>query len=171
MKWKTILVMALSMALLVSRVQAQRIVQSDYNAFTGERNIETSIVSLKSGFSNGFGIAFRAYKNNIYLTFVGYGKKNGAVAEDDRLQFILADGNIIKFDLRVQLPSNESSVPNLYLHHYFISKKEVEALLAQSVVIVRVVSANAYNDLPIARRNARDLVNICSLFLKEMNKF
>ena len=151
--------------------KAQSIVHSDYDGFTGNRNIETSIVSLKSGFSTGFGIAFRVERKNYYMSLIGYGKKNRSVAEEDRLQFILKDGSIIKFDSRVQLPSNESSVPNLYIHHYYISKNEVDALKKNPVSIVRVVSPSAHVDFAVSKKNSGELIKVSKLFIDEINKY
>lgn len=150
---------------------SQSITFSDYNGFTGQHDIETSIVSLKPGFSNGFGVALRSVSGNIYLTFIGYGKRNRQVTEDERIKFILKNGRVVKFDSRVQLPSNESSVPNLFIHHYYITRLEVEALKNNPVVIMRTVSLSTQKDQAIGKRQARDLVKLSELFLNELDKF
>lgn len=150
---------------------AQSIKHSEYNGFTNEYTIETSIVTLKQGYTTGFGVALQAVSNALYLTFIGYGKNNTLVKEDERIQFILSDGTTVKFASRVQLPSNESAVPNLYIHHYFISKKEIELLKTNPVLIMRVVSENSQNDIAINRKGAKELVKLSELFLKEMSRY
>lgn len=150
---------------------AQYIKVNEYNAFTGEHYIETGIASLKSGYSTGFGVALRSYGKNIFLSFIGYGKKNRAVTEDERVQFLLQDGSVVRFNSRVQLPSNESAVPNLYIHHYIISKLEVEALQKSPVLIVRKVSLAGQEDIAVNRKLSKELISLCESFLAEMNKF
>jgi len=152
-------------------VSGQAIVHSDYNGFTNEYNIETSIVSLKQGYTTGFGVSYRAINNALYLTFVGYGKKNTLVNEDERIEFILKDGTSVKFPSRVQLPSNESTVPNIYIHHYFISKKEVELLKNSPALILRVFAEGYHNDIPISRKGAMQLMKASELFLGEMSRY
>jgi hypothetical protein len=149
----------------------QSISRSEYNGFTGEYSIESSIVTLKQGYTTGFGVTLQAVSNALYLTFIGYGKKNTLVNEDERIQFLLKDGTVIKFPARVQLPSNESAVPNLYIHHYYISKKEIELLQASPVLIMRVVSINTQNDIAINKKGAKELMKLSADFLKEMTKY
>ena len=168
---KKTLAVVLICTLFCTASSSQSITHSEYNGFTGKYDIETSIVSLKPGFSNGFGVALRSVSGNFYLTFVGYGKKDRSVTEDERIQFILKDGSIVKFDSRVQLPSNESSVPNLFIHHYYISRHEVEALKRTPALIMRVVSLSSHKDFAIGKRQAKDLVKLSELFLKELDKF
>jgi hypothetical protein len=168
---KIILIVALFVPVLPATVCAQSITRSQYNGFTSEYDIETSIVTLKQGYTTGFGMSLRAVSNALYLTFIGYGKKNTLVSEDDRIELLLLDGTIIKFPARAQLPSNESGVPNLYIHHYFISKKEVELLTKSPAVIMRVVSEASHNDIAINKKGARQLMKLGDLFLKEMVKY
>ena len=167
---RKILLLIVYILVALSTVDAQRINRSVYNGYTDEREIETSIVTLKEGFSTGFGVSFRAYNYNLYMSVVGYGNKNTAVSEDERLQFILNDGTVIKFASRVQLPANETAIPNLYIHHYYISKHDVEALLKGTLVIIRKVSLNGHFDLPVKKKHAKDLLELSKVFLKELNK-
>ncbi|WP_207496945.1 hypothetical protein [Aridibaculum aurantiacum] len=171
---KRSLVLSISFMLLVVLAQpasSQSIRLSNYNGFTGEHDIETSIVTLKNGFTNGFGVSLRSYGHNQYLSFIGYGSNNRAVGENDRLQFVQQDGSIIKFDSRVQLPSNQTPVPNLYIHHYFITRREVEALQKTPVTSVRVVSAYSQTDIPVSKKMAKELVRLSEIFIKELDKF
>lgn len=170
MKWILFFVIIFSI-ITCPASYAQSITHSQYNGFTGEHEIETSIVSLKPGFSNGFGVAYRAISGNILLSFIGYGKKNKKVTEDERLQFMLKNGTVVKFDSRVQLPSNESSVPNLYIHHYYISRHEVDALSQHPVVMMRAVSLSSVTEFSIGKKQAKDLLSLSKIFLKEMDKF
>jgi hypothetical protein len=159
------------LALPVNNVCGQRITRSEYNGFTSEYDIESSIVTLKQGYTTGFGVALRAVSNTLYLTFIGYGKKNTLVNEDERIQFLLYDGTVIKFPTRIQLPSNESAVPNLYIHHYFISKKEIELLKSSPVLVMRVYSESSHNDIPVNKKGAKDLMKLSEVFLAEMSKY
>jgi hypothetical protein len=168
---KIILLICLIALALPATVDAQSITRSQYNGFTSEYDIETSIVTLKQGYTTGFGMALRAVSNALYLTFIGYGKKNTLVNEDERIQLLLLDGTVIKFPARAQLPSNESGVPNLYIHHYFISKREVELLTKSPAVIMRVVSETSHNDIPVKKKCARQLMKLGDMFLKEMVKY
>ncbi|HEX8461391.1 MAG TPA: hypothetical protein VF623_08170, partial [Segetibacter sp.] len=96
------------------------------DGFTDKRTIETSIVSLKQGFSTGFGVAFMSINKNYYLNFVGYGKGSTIVNEEDRLWFVLEDGAVIKMNARVDIHYENEDYRNIYIHHYYIRLQDIE---------------------------------------------
>jgi hypothetical protein len=150
---------------------SQSIKHSNYNGFTGEYTIETSIASLKQGFSTGFGISYRAIKNALYLTFIGYGKNNTVVKEDERIQFVLKNGDIVDLDARVQLPANESSVKNVYIHYYYLSNRKLEQMKSSPVLLLRVYSKTSVNDIAVKKKGAEELMELSELFWQELRKY
>jgi hypothetical protein len=161
----------LACLLIPLALSAQRIKKNEVNGFTDERTIETSIVTLKQGFSTGFGVEFTAVNKIYYLSLIGYGRNNSVVANDDRLQFIFNNGAIVKFNSRVELPSGDGAVPNLYIHHYYIKLSDIEMIRNNTIVIVRVMSPDgSANDIPVVKKNAKELSKLSEIFIKEVNK-
>lgn len=151
-------------------LHAQSIKKNEVNGFTDERTIETSIVTLKQGLSTGFGVEFNAVNKIYYLSFIGYGRNNTVVTDDDRLQFIFNNGAVIKFNSRVELASGDGAVPNLYIHHYYINADDIETIKNNTIVIVRVISAEGETDIPIAKKNAKQLNKLAEVFLNALKK-
>jgi hypothetical protein len=92
------------------------------------------------------------------------------IKNDDHIHLLLSSGAVIKFDSRVELASNNSGIPNLYIHHYFISLKEIEALRDNRVSIVRVVSSNSQTVAVVSKKNSIELNKLSEVFLKEVIK-
>jgi putative component of toxin-antitoxin plasmid stabilization module len=165
---KNLLIVYLLLLSVIST--AQRITRSEVNGFTDERTIQTSIVSLKQGFSTGYGIQYTAVNRVYYISFIGYGKKSTVIKDEDRVHFLLNDGTVIKFNSRVELPSGEASRPNLYIHHYYIDLKDIEALKRNKISIVRVISPNVQADTLVSKKNSSELSKLSEIFLKEVSK-
>ena len=151
-------------------VSAQRITKNEVNGYTDERLIETDIVSLKSGFSTGFGVQYKAANKFFYLNFVGYGRSRTAITEDDRVHIILNNGNVIKLVGRVKLPANESSVPNIFIHHYYILKSDIELLKNFPASIIRVVSPAGQTDYAMGRKKEKAFMKLSKVFFEEIGK-
>jgi hypothetical protein len=155
---------------ITSLVRSQKIIKSEMNGYTDERTIETDIVSLKSGFSTGFGVQYRAQEKFYYINFVGYGRGRTAITEDDRVHLLLKNGSVIKLVGRVMLPANESSIPNIFIHYYHIQKADLEWLAKYPVSIVRVVSGREQADYALGRKKEKAFMKLSALFYKEIGK-
>lgn len=151
-------------------ISAQKIIKNEVNGYTDERNIETDIVSLKAGYSTGFGVQYKAANKFFYLNFVGYGRNRTAITEDDRVHIILNNGNVVKLVGRVMLPANESSVPNIFIHHYYIQKSDIELLKNFPASIIRIVSADGQTDYAIGRKKEKAFMKLSKVFFEEIGK-
>ena len=104
------------------------------------------------------------------MSLVGYGKNQKVITEDERIEFLCTDGVVVRFDSRVQLPANESGLPNVFIHHYYMKRKDVEALQKSKVLIVRVFNLQSHYDIAVHRRHAADIRKLSDMFLKEISR-
>lgn len=150
--------------------QAQEIKSNVTDGFTNERTIETTLVTLKQGFTTGLGVSFTAVNSSYYLNVIGYGKSSTTINEDDSVWFVLNNGAIAKLNSQVQLAGEQSNFQNMYLQHYYISGDVVEAFKDHPAVMVRIISGAGSNDIAISKKSSKALAKLSEIFLKEVSK-
>lgn len=150
---------------------AQAIKTNEVNGFTDERTIETTIVTLKQGFSTGFGISYTAVDNNYFLNFIGYGRGSTMVDSRDQVWMVLEDGSVIKCEHRVDMDYRASSYQNIYIHHYFVSPADIEVLRNHRLAIVRIMGPGGFKDVPVSKKGSRDFSTLSAVFLQEIKKY
>jgi len=148
---------------------SQEIKSNILDGFTNDRTIETTIETLKSGFSTGFGVSYTAVNNVYYLNIVGYGKSNTAISEDDKVWFVLEDGSVVQFNSRVEMDYG-SEYQNIFIHHYYINPVDIEVLSKKKLKIVRIVSPARQTDVKVSNANGKGLMKLSSVFLQEVSK-
>lgn len=150
---------------------SQEIKSNEVDPFTNERTIETTLVSIKQGLSVGFGISYLAVNANYYLNVIGYGNDENSIKKDDRLWFVLNDGNVVQFN---QIAEAQNALPaekNVYMRHYFANLNDIETLKNKHVAILRISSANnSIIDFPISKKVGKAILKLNDLFFKEVNK-
>lgn len=149
---------------------SQKIKSDTVDAFTNERNIETTIVTLKQGYSTGFGVSYTAQSNSYYLNIIGYGVEEKLIDEDDKLWFVLEDGSVVKFETRLNMPSNDSEFPNLYIHHYTVKAEDVEVMKNNKLMIVRIVHTEGLNDVNISKKSSKNFAKLNDIFLNAVSR-
>ena len=150
---------------------SQEIKSNEVDPFSNERSIETSIVSLKQGLTSGFGISYSAVGNSYYLNVIGYGKKATFMTDDDKLWFVLEDGNVIQFNNRAEVENENSEKENVYVLHYFGLLNDIEVLKNKRVALVRIASPeNVINDLIISKSISKSFLKLNKIFFEEVNK-
>ncbi len=150
---------------------AQEIKSNETDAVTNERTIETSIVTLKSGFSTGFGVSFTAVNTTCYLNIIGYGQGDRMLDETDSIWFVLSNGAIAKLNAPLQVSGEAGAYQNMYLYHYYIPLEMVEAMKDHPVVLARIVAGkDDVTDIAITKKNSKAFAKLCSLFLTEVSK-
>ena len=149
---------------------SQEITSNVVDPFTNERTIQTDIVPIKQGLSNGFGVSFTAINNSYYLNILGYGGDNKAIKEDDKLWFVLEDGNVVQFNSRVDMDANESDVKNIYIHHYFARLGDLENLKNKKLAVFRVKTGDGVTDIKISKKTIKNFSKLIEVFYKEINK-
>lgn len=149
---------------------AQEIKTNILDGFTNERTVETTIVTLKQGFSTGFGASYMAINKHYFLNLIGYGKNSTLIGEEDLIWFILTDGSLIKLTKRIELDMNDTNIQNIYIHHYLVDLADVEILKNKPVAIVRIISGFDQHDIEISKKKSREMMKLSEIFLKEVSK-
>ncbi len=150
---------------------SQAIKSNEVDPFTNERTIETTLVSLKSGMSSGFGVSYIAVNNSYYLNVLGYSSSEFTITENDKIWLVLEDGNVIQFNKRAEVESSESESKNLFIHHYFAKLTDIEILKNRQVAIIRISSPdNRITDVKLSRKSSKTLLKLNEVFFAEINK-
>lgn len=150
---------------------AQAIKTNQVDPFTNERTIETTLVSLKGGMSNGFGVSYYAINNNYFLSLIGYSSSDFNINETDKVWFVLEDGNVVQFNNRAEVEGGESDSKNIFIYHYYAKLSDIEILKNKSVAIVRI--AKPYNqivDFKLSKKGSKYFQKLNEVFFNEINK-
>lgn len=157
--------------LFTVKTSAQEIISNTVDGFTNERTIQTSIVSLKQGFSTGFGASYTLYSGNYFLNIVGYGDNKTMLKDQDEIWLVLEDGSVVKLVKRADLVSNGTEdYQNIFVHHYLMKLDDVEVLKNLKTTIIRIVSPTGNTDFPLSKKNSVKFQKLNDIFLREVSK-
>ena len=161
----------LFLSIIAISSSAQEIVSNTVDGFTNERTVETSVVSLKQGFSTGFGASYTQYSGNYFLNIVGYGDNKTLVKEQDQIWLVLDDGSVVKLIQRADMVSNGSdNYQNIFVHHYLMKLDDVEVLKNLKTTMIRIVSATGNTDFTLSKKNSAKFQKLNDIFLREVSK-
>lgn len=149
---------------------SQEIKSNTIDGFTNERTIETNIVTLRQGFTNGLGVSLTAIDKSFYLNIIGYGKGSNKIKNEDSVWFVTDNGIIVKYNNPIEVENSESSYNNMYIQHYYLQITDLETLIKNPIAFVRIVNAFGNTDVPISKKNGKNFSKLCEIFLKEISK-
>ncbi len=161
----------LFLSTLVISLSAQEIVSNTVDGFTNERTVQTSIISLKQGFSTGFGASYTQYSGNYFLNIIGYGDSKTLVKEQDQIWLVLDDGSVVKLIQRSDMVSNGSeNYQNIFVQHYIMKLNDVEVLKNLKTTILRIVSPTGNTDFSLSKKTSAKFQKLNDIFLREVSK-
>lgn len=164
-----ILLAVITAIILNTPLFSQEITSNTVDGFTSQRTIETSMVSIKEAFSNGFGLSYAAVGKVFLLNVIGYGRKDDIISEDDEIAFLLMDGSIVKVASPIE-SKGQSSLQNVYFHRYLITLEKIELLKNKEVGFIRVISGQKGTNIKLTRRNRKELLKLSEIFLNEVSR-
>ena len=156
--------------LLPALAFAQQIKQDEIDGFTGQRTIETTIVSLKTAYTSGLGISLAVVGQHFVVNIVGYGNGIGAIRKEDVIHLLLNDGLVITATSIGDQPGNEGGLTKVFQHHYLLKRKDLDHLLAAKVVLLRISTVSGNLDVPVTKRGAKEINKMTDLLLKTLSK-
>ena len=154
--------------LIPSVVLSQDIKIDETNGFTGQRYIETTIVSLKSSYTTGMGLSLSSSGEHLLLNIVGYGDGIGAIKKTDMVYLLMDDGLIITASSIGEQPANEGGLTKVYQHHFLIRKKDLQDLYNKKTVLLRLNTAAGNRDVPVSKRSAKEIKKASGLLMKAL---
>jgi len=156
--------------LLPALASAQDIKLDEVDGFTGQRTIETTIVSLKTAYTSGMGISLAAIGQHYVINIVGYGNGIGAIRKQDVVHLLLDDGLVVTGSSIGDQPENEGGLTKLFQHHYLVKRKDLDDLVNNKVVLVRISTLAGNLDIPVSKRSAREISKMSAVLLKALGK-
>lgn len=149
---------------------SQEIKSNEVDGFSGNRIIETSIVSLKSAYTKGLGMYLSSSGDHCLVNVVGYGNGLGLIRKADFVYFLMDDGLILTAQSIGDQPEDEGGLTKAYQHHYLIRIKELYDLQNKNPVLLRITTAQGNRDISLSKKNIKEIKKLAELFLKETRK-
>ena len=156
--------------LIPACVLSQDIKIDETDGFTGQRYIETTIVSLKSAYANGIGLSLSASGAHLLLNIVGYGDGIGVIKKTDKIFLLMEDGLIITATSIGDQPENEGGLTRVFQHHFLIRKKDLEEIFIKQTRLVRISTSAGNRDIPVSKKNSKELKKSGQILLKALAK-
>lgn len=147
-------------------IVGQDIKIDESDGFTGQRYIETTIVSLKSAYTNGLGLSLSASADHFLVNIVGYGDINEPVKKTDLVYLLLENGLVITAVSIGDQAANQGGLTKVYQHHYLIKFKDLQQLITHTTVLVRIGTANGSRDITVSKRAAKEIKRSASILAK-----
>lgn len=153
------LLMFVSLCLSTPNIHAQKVVSNEIDKFTGAKKITTNYVLL-----GGSTQAKLATSNDkVYLILNGVG--GGVVGTDDKLIFLLADGNkAVAYSVDIQTATYSGSMTT-FAFQYKISQEDLSLLQSKQVTAVRKYLTDGYTDIEVKPKNAQKFQKLCQLLM------
>lgn len=169
----------LSFFICTSTIVGQKISVDKVDAFTGNRIVETSSVTLKrNGLASGFAVCFISVDNRIFLKM--YLDEDDRVAyhinEGDKLLLKLTDGNLVELKSLwdVVASNNDNDVPQ---NSNKIRKWELTSVYSGDftpvtetnlITNIRLYKSNGYTDYKVNEKRAKQVQKAYQLLVDKV---
>ncbi len=136
---------------------SQEIRTNTVDGFTGQRTIETSVISLKTAYTTGMGLYLSSTGPHYLVNLVGYGTGFGAIQNTDFLYFLMDDNKILTAASIGDQPANDGRGTKIYQHHYLFRFKDLKDLATKNAVLLRVTTATGNPDITLSKLNTKEI--------------
>lgn len=158
----------LCMVLVAPILMYAQKITAKYDPFLKQTRLESGWTGLHGGISKMLQIKIRSVGSTIIFKLNGVGSE--IVGTDDKLMFLLEDGEVVTAYSKEIQSYTVGQYANSWMHEYMVDPSGLEILSKKKVMSVRKYTSDGYYDTEVPEKNRKNFLQLSGKFLAELSK-